>query len=174
MSDWPLLTLPADYSDAELITFCWEYFRGAYLEDNKGNRIEVRDWRGVLVLVSRYVYDHIISGDTNYRDGLGLHEVPFKRDRAERLPWIGLSIAGDCVVEVRHQERPAARGRRRKTRVLIVTEKSYVVVLDRQGDGCLRLRTAFPADASYLTKIRREGAQIEIRKPPREKEMPQS
>lgn len=174
MNDWPFLEIPPEHSDEELIAICWEYFRRAYIQDADGTAVVIRDWRGVLVRFSRFAYDHIVSGDKDYRDGLGLHEIPFVRKRAERLPWIGLTLAGSAVTEVRHQERPASRGRRRKARVLIVTESSYVVVLDRQDDGCLRLRTAFPADAAYLRRIRSEGAQIEVYKPPQEKEMPQS
>lgn len=174
MSAWPLLEFRAGSSDAELIEYCWEYFRGAYLEDAEGRPIEVHDWRGVKVRFSRNACDHIVSGDSDYRAGLGLHDLPFVQKRAERLPWIGLTLEGCAVTEVRHQERRTNRGRRHKTRVLIVAENSYVVVHDRQSDGCLRLLTAFPADAAYLVKIRREGAQIEIHKPPAEKEKPQS
>jgi hypothetical protein len=174
MNAWPLLQIPADRTDEQLIDFCWDYFRQAYVRDEDGTPVVIRDWRDTLVRFSRFAYDHIVSGDKDYREGLGLHEISFVRKRAERLPWIGPTVAGSAVTEVRHQERPASRGRRRRTRVLIVTENSYVVVLDMQDDACLRLRTAFPADASYLRKIRSEGAQIEIHKPPPEKEMPQS
>lgn len=174
MIEWPLLEIPADGTDDELIAFCWGYFEREYIRDTDGAPIVVTDWRGTLVRMSRNAHDHIVSGDQDYRDGLGLHEVPFVRRRAERLPWIGCTLAGMAVTEVRHQERATNRGRRRKTRVLIVTDRAYVVVLDLQGDGCLRLRTAFPADAAYLRRIRSEGAQIEVHRPPREKEMPQS
>lgn len=174
MSDWPLLALPADRTDAELVGLCWTYFSQTYIQDAGGTRIVIHDWRGTLVRFSRFAHDHIVSGDRDYREGFGLHDVPFMRERAERLPWIGLTLAGCAVTEVRHQERVGSRGRRLKRRVLIVTENSYVVVLDRQDDGCLRLRTAFPAETSYLRKIRGEGAQIEIHKPLAEKEKPQS
>ncbi len=174
MMDWPLLELPPDRTDDQLIAFCWEYFRQSYMQDAHGKPIVIRDWRGVLVRFSRFAHDHIVSGDKDYREGLGLHELPFVRERAERLPRIGPTLAGQAVTEVRAQERAASRGRRRKSRVLIVTENSYVVVLDKQDDGCLRLRTAFPADASYLCRIRSEGAQLEIHRPPIEKEKPQS
>jgi hypothetical protein len=165
VSDWPLLELPDDATDEALIALCWEYFECTYLRDAEGDPLTVRDWRGTVVRMSSFAFDHIVSGDADYRDGFGLHEVAFVPTRAERLPWIGLTLAGDSVIEVRHQERKSSRGRRLKRRVLIVTENSYVVVLDRQGDGCLRLRTAFPADASYLSKIRREGAQLEVHHP---------
>lgn len=174
MKDWRLLELPSDHTDAELIDLCWEYFSQAYMRDADGRPIVIHDWRGVLVRFSRFAHDHIISGDKDYREGLGLHEIPLVRARAERLPWIGPTLAGCAITEVRYQERRTSRGRRRKTRVLIVAENAYVVVLDRQDDGCLRLRTAFPADASYLRRIRSEGAQIEIHKPPADKEKPQS
>jgi hypothetical protein len=168
VSDWPLLELPADAAEGVLVALCWEYFERAYLRDAQGNPVVVRDWRGTVVKMSRFAFDHIVTGHEDYRDGLGLHDVAFARGRAERLSWIGLTLAGDAVIEVRHQEVRASRGRRRKRRVLIVTEDSYVVVLDREDDGCLRLRTAFPADASYLTRIRREGAEIEVHRPVRE------
>jgi hypothetical protein len=173
MEGWPLLSIP-EGTDAELISHCWEYFCRAYIRDADGVPIVVTDWRGTVVRVSRNTYDHVVSGHRDYRDGLGLHELPFVRERAKRLPWIGFTLDGRAVTEVRHQELSTNRGRRRKRRVLIVTEAAYVVVLDRQDDGCLRLRTAFPADASYLRKIRSEGSQIEIHRPVPEKEMPQS
>jgi len=168
VSDWPLLELPDGASDEALIALCWKYFERTYLRDAKGDPVRVRDWRGTVVRMSAFAFDHIVSGDEDYRDGLGLHEVAFVPKRAERLPWIGRTLAGDSVIEVRHQERKSSRGRRLKRRVLIVTEDSYVVALDREDDGCLRLRTAFPADAAYLSKIRREGAQLEVHHPARE------
>ena len=174
MSAWPLLAIPADLDDAALVEHFWGYFRRAYIEDTDGRHIDIRDWRGVLVIFSKFAYDHAISGHENYRDGLGMHDVKFEPRRAERLPWIGLTVAGEAVIEVRHQERRGSRGRRLKGRVLIVTDEAYVVVLDRQDDGLLRFRTAFPADASYLRKIRSEGGRVELHKPSGEKEMPQS
>lgn len=174
MSEWPLLEIPGTGTDQELIAFCWKYFENRYIRDSDGKPITIGDWRGVIVRMSRYAHDHIVSGDKNYREGLGLHELPFVKERAERLPWIGCALAGTAVTEVRHQERQTDRGRRRRTRVLIVTDRAYVIVLDRQNDGCLRLRTAFPADASYLRRIRSEGAQIEVHRPAVEKEKPQS
>jgi hypothetical protein len=168
VSDWPLLDLSDGASDEELLALCREYFERTYLEDAEGNPIVVRDWRGVIVRISLLTFGHIVSGDADYRDGLGLHEVAFVPERAERLPWIGLTLAGESIVEVRHQERRGSRGRRLKRRVLIVTANSYVVVLDREDDGCLRLRTAFPADAAYLSRIRRDGAQMEVHRPSQE------
>lgn len=174
MSDWPTLEIPVQGTDSELIEFCWRYFCRTYIKTEDGTPIVLRDWRGTPVHFSRFAHDHIVSGDSNYREGLGAHDIPFVPARAVRLPWIGRTLAGEAITEVRHQERASNRGRRLKRRVLIVTENSYVVVLDRQDDGCLRLRTAFPAEAAYLQRIRREGAQIEIHKPPAEKEKPQS
>lgn len=174
MSNWPLLAIPVGLEDAALVEHFWGYFRCAYIQDADGHHIDVRDWRGVLVLFSRYAYDHAITGHDDYRDGLGIHDVAFEPRRAERLPWIGLTLAGEAVIEVRHQERRGNRGRRLKRRTLIVTDEAYVVVLDRQDDGLLRFRTAFPADASYLAKIRREGAGLGLHRPSEEKEMPQS
>ena len=174
MSAWPLLDIPADLDDAALIKHFWDYFRRAYIENADGRHVDIRDWRGVLVIFSKFAYQHAISGHGDYRDGLGIHDVAFEPTRAERLPWIGLTLAGEAVIEVRHQERSGSRGRRLKRRVLIVTDEAYVVVLDRQDDRLLRFRTAFPADASYLTKIRREGARVGLHKPSPEKEMPQS
>lgn len=171
MSDWPLLDIPMGPCEADLLEHCWLFFRRTYMEDDGGRRIDVKDWRGVSVAFSRYAFEHTVSGDKDYRAGLGLHEIRFVRERAERLPWIGPTLAGDAVTEVRHQERPGNRGRRLKRRVLIVTHASYVVVLDRQDDGTLRFRTAFPADAAYLARIRCEGARMEVRTP---KEKPQS
>lgn len=174
MTAWPLLALPAGLTDEQLIEHCWQYFRLAYVCDMVGASRQVCDWHGTVVRFTRYAYDHVVSGDEDYRQGLGLHERPFVPERAERLPWIGLTLAGEAVIEVRHQERQGSRGRRLKRRVLIVTENSYVVVLDREDDGCLRLRTAFPADRAYLTRIRREGACVENRRPAPGKEKPQS
>lgn len=105
MMDWPLLELPPDRTDDQLIAFCWEYFRQSYMQDAHGKPIVIRDWRGVLVRFSRFAHDHIVSGDKDYREGLGLHELPFVRERAERLPRIGPTLAGQAVTEVRAQER---------------------------------------------------------------------
>lgn len=174
MSAWPLLEIPVGLDDAALINHFWDYFQHAYIEDADGHHIDIRDWRGVLVTFSKFAYEHAISGHEDYRDGLGLRDVEFEPRRAERLPWIGLTLAGEAIIEVRHQERRGNRGRRLKRRVLIVTDEAYVMVLDRQDDGPLRFRTAFPADASYLNKVRSEGARVELHKPPEEKEMPQS
>jgi len=174
MNDWALLDLPDHKTESELLELCWDYFRLTYIVDERGDHLAFRDWRGTLVKFSKYAFEHTVSGDENYRDGLGLHELKFVRNRAERLPWIGLTLTGICVTEVRHQERRGSRGRRLKRRVLIVSDKSYVVVLDREDDGCLRFRTAFPAAAGYLAKIRGEGAQIEVHRPSPEKKMPQS
>ena len=134
----------------------------------------MRDWRGAIVEFSRHAYEHAVSGHEDYRDGLGLHDIRFDPRRAERLPWIGLTLAGGAVIEVRHQDRRSNRGRRLKRRVLIVMERAYVLVLDRREDGTLRFRTAFPADRSYLDRIRRDGALVDMHRPPAEKEKPQS
>jgi hypothetical protein len=56
--------------------------------------------------------------------------------------------------------------RNKKRRVLIVVEERYVVVLEeRKEPKLLEFITAFPADESYLKKIRQESGLVEIKKP---------
>lgn len=171
MREWELLELPDGLNEEELVEHCWSYFERTFIRDAEGDPVEVLDWRGCRVIFSRFAFNHIISGSSDYRLGLGFHDIGFVRERAICLPWIGLALSGEGDIEVRHQERKDSRGRRLKRRVLVVVRQRYVVVLDREDDGSLRLRTAFPADADYVRKIRNEGALIEVR---REKEKPQS
>ena len=68
-------------------------------------------------------------------------------------------------IEVLAQTRQDSRGRMKRRRSLIVLDNRYVVVLEPSEDEGYEFVfiTAFPADQSYLDRIRRGANVIERR-----------
>jgi hypothetical protein len=82
------------------------------------------------------------------------------------IRWIKLALAGAGVqIEVLAQTRQDSRGRMKRRRSLIVLDNRYVVVLEpSEEDGfAFVFITAFPADQSYLDRIRRGATVLERR-----------
>ena len=86
--------------------------------------------------------------------------------RLQRIRWIKLALAGAGVqIEVLAQTRQDSRGRMKRRRSLIVLDNRYVVVLEPSeevGFGFAFI-SAFPANQSYLDKIRRGATVLERR-----------
>lgn len=104
---------------------------------------------------------------TDYRFGSGVHDIPFSHKRARRVLWIKEALAASAgTIERRHQIRKDSRGRPKKRRVLIVVEEKYVIVLEETEKGKEHIFiSAFPADTSYIEKMRRESILIETKNP---------
>lgn len=157
--DWPLCVLQDD--DANRL---FAAYRQIYLDEYV--RVEVRDWAGRRVRFHGPSFDHAFSEATNYRLSAGVHDLPLSLRRLQRIHWIKLALAGDGVrIEVLAQTRQDSRGRMRRRRSLIVLDNRYVVVLEPcEVEGFdFDFITAFPADQSYLDKIRRGANVIERR-----------
>jgi hypothetical protein len=163
---WPLLRLKAE-SEKELKEKYREVYIENYIQDKCGISLTIHDWLGNRVHFSRTSFEHALSKSENYRFSYGGHDVPFAPERARRILWIKETLtASRGTVERRQQIRKDSRGRLRKRRILIVSEEAYVVVLEiKNNPGELEFVTAFPADSSYLEKIRRESTLLEIKKP---------
>lgn len=164
---WPLLRLKAD-SDDELKELYRQVYIENYVQDKDGNEIEIYDWQGNRVTFPKRQFDHAFSEATNYRTSAGVHDKPFSKRRARHILWIKeVLAASNGTIERRAQMRKDSRGKIKKRRNLIVVEERYVVVLNEEkgNPGKLVFITAFPADESYLRKIRGESALLEIRKP---------
>lgn len=129
-------------------------------------RAEVRDWNGRRVRFHGPSFGHAFSEATNYRLSSGVHDVPLSLARLQRIRWIKLALAGEGVrIEVLAQTRKDSRGRMKRRRSLIVLDNRYVVVLEPSeevGFDFLFI-TAFPADQSYLDRIRRGATVLERR-----------
>lgn len=162
---WPLLRLNAD-TEEELIETYRRVYIETYVRARNGENIELYDWKGNRILFHPKAFDHAFSESTDYRFGSGIH-VKFSKKRARCVLWIKEVIkASGGHIERRHQMRKDSRGRNKKRRVLIVIEERYVVVLEeRDIPKTLEFITAFPADESYLQKIRGESALMEIKNP---------
>jgi len=166
---WPFLRLRAA-TDEALIEAYRQVYIETYVRTGDGKTIEIFDWMGNQVLFNPRTFDHAFSESTDYRFGNGSHDVPFSKKRARRILWIKevLAASKGCI-ERRNQYRKDSRGRIKKRRVLIVVEERYVVVLGerakRKETKMLEFITAFPADESYLKKIRQESALMEIKNP---------
>lgn len=92
--------------------------------------------------------------------------MPLSLKRLQRIHWIKLALAGAGVqIEVLAQIRQDNRGRLKRRRSLIVLDNRYVVVLEPSDeDGfAFMFITAFPADQSYLDRIRRGATVMERR-----------
>jgi hypothetical protein len=163
---WPFLRLQAATDEALVEAYRRVYIE-TYVRTSDGKGVELFDWMGNKVLFNPRTFDHAFSESTDYRFGGGSHDVPFSKRRARCILWIKevLAASKGCI-ERRHQLRQDSRGRRKKRRILIVVEERYVVVLEeREEQKVLEFITAFPADESYLKKIRQESGLMEIKNP---------
>ena len=139
-------------------------YRQIYLDEYV--RADVRDWAGRRVRFHGPSFGHAFSEATNYRLSAGVHNVPLSLARLQRIRWIKLALAGEGVrIEVLAQTRQDSRGRMKRRRSLIVLDNRYVVVLEPSEDEGYEFVfiTAFPADQSYLDRIRRGANVIERR-----------
>ena len=154
---WALCVLPDD--DAGRL---FAAYRQIYLDEYV--RADVRDWAGRRVRFHAPSFGHAFSEATNYRLSSGVHDVPLSLKRLQRIHWIKLALTGAGVqVEVLAQTRQDSRGRMKRRRSLIVLDNRYVVVLEpseEEGFAFLFI-TAFPADQSYLDRIRRGATVLE-------------
>lgn len=129
-------------------------------------RADVRDWAGRRVRFHGPSFGHAFSEASNYRLSSGIHDVPLSLTRLQRIRWIKLALAGEGVrIEVLAQTRQDSRGRMKRRRSLVVLDNRYVVVLEPcedEGHDFVFI-TAFPADQSYLDRIRRGANVIERR-----------
>ena len=129
-------------------------------------RADVRDWAGRRVRFHGPSFEHAFSEATNYRLSAGVHDVPLSLARLQRIHWIKLALAGEGVrIDVLAQTRQDSRGRMKRRRCLIVLDNRYVVVLEPSEDVGFHFVfiTAFPADQSYLDRIRRGANVVERR-----------
>ncbi|MCP5162423.1 MAG: hypothetical protein H6999_01760 [Hahellaceae bacterium] len=163
---WPQLRLKAA-SEAELV----EKYRSVYLEtyvyDETGNQRLFTDWCGVTYQFSAHAFDHAFSESTNYRTSAGIHDGGFSKPRARRMLWIKEVLALTAGTIQRYsQSRQTDRGKTAKRRTLVVVEEKYVVVFDdpRKAGEPYRFVTAFPADQSYMERIKRTSFLVETKK----------
>lgn len=163
---WPLLRLKAP-NDRALIEAYRQVFLETYVRTKDGMAIEICDWQENIVFFRPGIFDHAFSESTDYRFGSGGHDVPFSKKRARRVLWIKeVLTASKGTIERRQQYRRVSRDRYKKRRVLLVAEERYVVVLDELKERrTLEFISAFPADESYLEKMRKESALMETKKP---------
>ena len=165
--DWALCVLQAA-DEASLR----EAYRDIYISEYVNAKI--LDWNGRRVLFHRLTFDHAFSEASNYRTSAGVHDVALSLPRAQRIYWIGKTLAADDLnVDVIGQIRSDNRGRPRRRRTLIVLDNRYVVVLQvsARKDCDFEFVTAFPASAAYLVDIRRGSSLVEKRQ---RKKKPQS
>lgn len=165
----PLLRLKAA-SLEELI----EQYRQVYLKTYVGLPNEppvvIRNWHGERVLFHAPTFDHAFTESGNYRLSAGVHDR-FSLPRARRILWIREVLGATAgTIERRLERRLDSRGRPRKRRSLLVVEERYLVVLQettgaRRKQAPLEFVTAFPADASYLARLRQRTTLAEIKKP---------
>ena len=152
---WPLCLIEEE-DQGRLIAA----YRQIYLDEYV--RAEVRDWADRRVRFHAPSFEHAFSEASNYRLSAGVHDVPVSLKRLQRIRWIKLALAGAGVqIEVLAQTRQDSRGRMKRRRSLIVLDNRYVVVLEpSEEEGfAFGFISAFPADQSYLDKIRR-GANV--------------
>ncbi len=156
---WPLCVIDEE-DEARLVAA----YRRIYLDEYV--RADVRDWAGRRVRFHAPSFGHAFSEASNYRLSAGVHDVPLSPKRLHRIRWIKLALAGAGVqIEVLAQMRQDSRGRMKRRRSLIVLDNRYVVALEpSEEDGfAFVFITAFPADQSYLDKIRRGATVLERR-----------
>lgn len=156
---WPLCVIDEEDEDRLIAAY-----RQIYLDEYV--RADVRDWAGRRVRFHAPSFGHAFSEASNYRLSAGVHDVPLSPKRLQRIRWIKLALAGAGVqIEVLAQTRQDSRGRMKRRRSLIVLDNRYVVVLEpSEEDGfAFVFITAFPADQSYLDKIRRGATVLERR-----------
>lgn len=163
---WPLLQLETD-SVEELKEGYRKVFIETYVRTAEGKPIEIHDWNGVRIHFNPRNFEHAFSESTDYRFGLGEHDIPLSIKRASRLLWIKEVLAASRgTIERWNQMRKDSRNRMKKRRVLLVVEERYLVVLEETAKtGQLEFVSAFPASSEYLEKIKKESVLIEIKKP---------
>ena len=142
---WDMLDFDSCQGTTQKIMKAWNYFNAEYAQK------EIKDYRGQKVTgFTEERFKHVISGSTDFRT-VYIHDVPFVDERAERIPWINPTLtASDCEVEVRKETRRDSRNRRRKSRLYLVVEKQFVVVLE-EDKTALRFRTAYPVTANKIS-----------------------
>lgn len=156
---WPLCVSDVE-DEARLVAA----YRQIYLDEYV--RADVRDWADRRVRFHAPSFAHAFSEASNYRLSAGVHDVSLSPKRLQRIRWIKLALAGAGVqIEVLAQTRQDSRGRMKRRRSLIVLDNRYVVVLEpSEEDGfAFVFITAFPADQSYLDRIRRGATVLERR-----------
>lgn len=156
---WPLCLIEEEDQGRLIVAY-----RQIYLDEYV--RAEVRDWADRRVRFHAPSFEHAFSEASNYRLSAGVHDVPLSPKRMQRIRWIKLALAGNGVqIEVLAQTRQDNRGRMKRRRSLIVLDNRYVVVLEPcEEDGfAFVFITAFPADQSYLDRIRRGATVLERR-----------
>lgn len=154
---WPLCVIDEEDED-RLVAAYWQIYLNEYV------RADVRDWADRQVRFHAPSFGHAFSEASNYRLSAGVHDVPLSLKRLQRIRWIKLALAGVGVqIDVLAQTRQDSRGRMKKRRSLIVLDNRYVVVLEpSEEDGfAFMFITAFPADQSYLDRIRRGATVLE-------------
>ncbi|MDP2854821.1 MAG: hypothetical protein Q8O28_11335 [Smithellaceae bacterium] len=163
---WPLLRLQAA-NDKELFEAYRQVFVETYVRTSAGKAIEIFDWLKNKVIFRPGSFEHAFSESTDYRFGSSVHDVPFSKRRARHVLWIKeVLTASKGTIERRQQYQRDSRNQLKKRRVLIVVEERYVVVLDDLTEQkTLEFISAFPADKSYLERIRKESSLMEIKNP---------
>ena len=156
---WPLCVIEEE-DETRLVAAYRQIYWDEYV------RADVRDWADRRVRFHAPSFGHAFSEASNYRLSAGVHDVPLSPKRMQRIRWIKLALAGTGVqIEVLAQTRQDNRGRLKRRRSLIVLDNRYVVVLEpseEEGFAFVFI-TAFPADQSYLDRIRRGATVLERR-----------
>lgn len=162
---WPQLRLKAD-SEEELIAKYRQVYLETYVWDENGERRVFTDWAGFEYQFSERAFDHAFSESTNYRTSSGIHDKGWSRKRLRRILWIKevLNLSAGTIQRY-SQRRQTDRGRQAKRRTLVVVEERYVVVFDdpKEKGKPHQFVTAFPADPSYMEKIKQTGFLAETR-----------
>ena len=165
---WPLLRLKSE-SDTETKKVYFKKYLETYVRTSDGQPIEIVDWLGNRIFFNAHFnsFDHAFTENKNYRHSHGVHSKKICENRARRLLWIKETLKGEVgTIERRQEFRKDSRGRMKKRRTLVVLEERYVVVLEeRNGRGGYDFVSAFPAEADYLRKIRRNSTLLETKKP---------
>lgn len=164
---WPMLRILGN-TEKELIEKYRQVFIENYVRTAGGQEIKLFDWLGNRVRFHEKQFEHAFSESSDYRFGGGFHDTPFSKKRARRILWIKeVLTASKGSIQRYHQTRTDNRGRPKKRRALIVVEERYVVVLEESNKNKeMFFITAFPADAPYLAKIRKESSYMETKKMP--------
>ncbi len=163
---WPLLELETNSAE-ELREAYRKIFIETYVQTAEGEPIEICDWNGIRVHFNPKNFEHAFSESTDYRFGLGEHDIPVSIKRVCRILWIKEVLAASKgTIERWNQMRKDSRNRMKKRRVLLVVEERYLVVLEETAKtGQLEFVSAFPASSVYLEKIKKESVWIETKKP---------
>ncbi len=148
-----------------------EKYRKIYLEtyvfDDDGNKRVFHDWDNNTYQFGAHAFDHAFTEANNYRTSSGIHDAGFSKQRARRILWIKevLDLSAGTIQRYA-QTKKTDRGRQAKRRTLVVVEERYVVVFNDpcSKDKPYQFVSAFPADKSYLDKIKQESFLVETKK----------